>query len=368
MSVHPRAHELTSKPWPAGGLEHVPQCPICGTKDRSILHEGLWDNAFFVAPGSWNLWCCSGCRSAYLDPRPDRATIGLAYSRYYTHEKTDASGSRQQSLKAALGNDYRNSRYGTKLEPSNSLGRYVAAVIPAFRRPSDRHYRYLPDRRGASPGRALDVGTANGEWLLTAAEAGWSVAGSDPDPIAREKGAELGLEIRQGGAEVWADQQGTFDFVSLNHVIEHVHDPLETLRTVFDLLRPGGRLYIQTPDLDALGHAIYGKNWRGLEPPRHLVLFTRDSLRYALRSQGFVDIRYRQIPSIFRSFNLMSDRIVAGVGPYDDSQDANLTTPSMMNRIRGALTVKHAEFLTVTCEKPEAADLAVNKQAAAARS
>jgi 2-polyprenyl-3-methyl-5-hydroxy-6-metoxy-1,4-benzoquinol methylase len=321
-------------------------------EDRSVFYEGLWDSAFFAAPGRWTLWRCAGCRSAYLDPRPDRATIGLAYSRYYTHENDGASQDTRKSIKAALGNGYRNARFGTKFEPALALGRYMGIVHPSFRRALNWRYRYLPKRHGTFQGKVLDIGTGNGGWLMIAAEAGWSVVGADPDPVARSKGAELGLEIRHGGAEAWADQPGTFEFVSMNHVIEHVHDPVQTLRTVFELLRPGGRLFIQTPNLDALGHSIYGSNWRGLEPPRHLVLFNRHSLAHTLRSQGFVNIRFRRIASVFRSFNIMSDRMAAGLDPYDGSQDNKLPIPSMKDRVRGALTFKKSEFLTVTCERP----------------
>ena len=344
--------EIAFEPWPSNGIERVSRCLICGVEDRSILHEGLWDNTFFAAADRWTLWRCAGCRSAYLDPRPDRATIALAYSRYYTHANQDSPRDTRKSIRAALANGYRNARYGTKFEPSLSIGQYVALALPGFRRALHWHYRYLPKPRGTSRGRALDIGTGNGGWLLIAAEAGWSVAGADPDPVARTKGDELGLEIRHGGAEAWADEPGTFDFISMNHVIEHVHDPAQTLRTVFELLRPGGRLFIQTPNLDALGHSIYGRNWRGLEPPRHLVLFNRRSLAHALRSQGFVNVRYRRITSVFRSFNMMSIRMVHGLDPYDDSQDDKLPAPSMKDRIRGIFTSERSEFLTLTCEIP----------------
>ena len=62
-------------------------CPVCGETDRKILHSDLIDNAFRVAPGKWALWKCAMCSGAYLDPRPNPATIHLAYANYYTHQE-----------------------------------------------------------------------------------------------------------------------------------------------------------------------------------------------------------------------------------------------------------------------------------------
>jgi 2-polyprenyl-3-methyl-5-hydroxy-6-metoxy-1,4-benzoquinol methylase len=347
-----RSQEIASLPWPEDGIERLNHCPMCGVTDRSVFHEGLWDNSFFAAPGRWTLWRCAGCHSAYLDPRPDRATIGLAYSRYYTHERSDTSQLPRKSIKAALGNGYRNARFGTKFEPSLAVGRFVAIAFPHFRQCVNINYRYLPKRPATSKGRVLDIGTGSGEWLLMAREAGWSVAGSEPDPVALTEGNKLGLDIRQGGVEAWEDQAGEFDAISMNHVIEHVHDPAETLRKVFELLRPGGQLFIETPNLDALGHLLFGPNWRGLETPRHLVLFNHRSLADALRAQGFVNIRYRRRPSMFREFSIRSARMAAGLDPYGKSQGDGVPVPGVLDRIRAAFTREHSEFLTLTCERP----------------
>jgi hypothetical protein len=72
--------------WPANGLEVVDRCPVCGEGEREILHQGLRDQVFYCAPGEWTLYCCRGCCSAYLDPRPTAETIYLAYRKYYTHQ------------------------------------------------------------------------------------------------------------------------------------------------------------------------------------------------------------------------------------------------------------------------------------------
>jgi SAM-dependent methyltransferase len=69
-------------------------------------------------------------------------------------------------------------------------------------------------------------------------------------------------------------------------VIENLHDPLEVLRACRRVLAPGDVLSIATPNADALSHASFGASWRGLEVPRHLVLFTRSGLIDAMTRAG----------------------------------------------------------------------------------
>lgn len=68
-------------------------------------------------------------------------------------------------------------------------------------------------------------------------------------------------------------EAASFDVIVMNHVIEHVYDPVATLVECRRLLAPEGKIIIITPNLKSYGHEIYGEDWRALEPPRHLHLF-----------------------------------------------------------------------------------------------
>ena len=121
-------HERTaagprSEEWPPGGLERVPECPVCDGTERELLHAGLTDRLFGCASGTWSLWCCATCGCAYLDPRPTQETILLAYGEYFTHD--DALGrpdARLCRLRDMLANGYLNGRYRTGLRPASRLG------------------------------------------------------------------------------------------------------------------------------------------------------------------------------------------------------------------------------------------------------
>ena len=345
---------VQDQPWPTDGLEHVPDCPVCGCSSRSLLHERLSDRIFFVAPGEWTMWQCARCRSAWLDPRPNEATIGIAYGRYYTHDEVVRPQPRNafQRLRAALGNSYRNNRYGTKLSPTSPLGGPVAALLPPLRWPVDIAYRYLPRRPASETKRVLDIGCGNGAWLEIASGAGWDAAGVEPDDVSREQARAAGFDVRETIAD-WLAEPGSFDYVTMSHVIEHVHDPLKLLRDSLALLRPGGGIFIDTPNIDALGHQLYGPNWRGLEPPRHLVLFNRASLTDAVSRSGFKAIRYPRRLYPTKGMSLHSRRIAAGLDPYSEEPSVDLGPPLSTGQVLRSMVARvRSEFLTLTATKP----------------
>ena len=70
----------------------------------------------------------------------------------------------------------------------------------------------------------------------------------------------------------------SFDAVIMSHVIEHVPQPRELLAECARLLKLGGRLVMLTPNAESFGLDYYGRCWRGLEPPRHLQIFSQPAL------------------------------------------------------------------------------------------
>jgi hypothetical protein len=76
-------------------------------------------------------------------------------------------------------------------------------------------------------------------------------------------------------------------------VIEHVVDPLTMLRQCCDLLNPGGRLFLETPDSGSLLSRTLGRFWPPLAPVEHIHLFSSNALRIALTQSGFCDIDIR---------------------------------------------------------------------------
>jgi hypothetical protein len=113
---------------------------------------------------------------------------------------------------------------------------------------------------------------------------------------------DLGLNVRFGSLEQQKFPAESFDVVTMSHVIEHVPEPIQTLSECARILRPGGKLFLWTPNSSSLGCRVFGKHWRGLEPPRHLHLFSPRSMKSLLNKAGLNDVSIctRNLPIILR--------------------------------------------------------------------
>jgi 2-polyprenyl-3-methyl-5-hydroxy-6-metoxy-1,4-benzoquinol methylase len=342
--------------WPEGEVEQLGYCPLCGTKERKLLHRGLSDVLFHCAPGKWNLHQCQGCDAAYLDPRPSLSSIHLAYRNYYTHKPvTEVSVKNMhlaQRITRSLGNGYRNWRYGSSIQPSSFLGVIAAYLAPELKKTIDVSYRYLP--RVGRGRRVLDVGFGGGAFLENALALGWEVAGVDTDLITVNNAKVRGLNVRHGGIEAFADQLSSFDFITINHVIEHVHYPVETLRLAHKLLKPGGRLWLDTPNINSFGYAHYRENWLGVDSPRHLVIFGWESMRLALKKSGFISLKYfdqsRSAMSLFPLSEQVKSSDLNGTNPFREAPP-KANWDARMATFKSRFNKKRAEFITVLAEK-----------------
>jgi 2-polyprenyl-3-methyl-5-hydroxy-6-metoxy-1,4-benzoquinol methylase len=283
--------EGTTERWP-GDLETLGACPACGHPRSDKECEGLRDTSYGSASGVWTLWRCQRCRALYLNPRPDRASIHLAYRDYFTHAPVpDGERGSLSRIKHALANGYRNRVFRTSFKPALSIGALLVPLFPALADHLRREDRGVGKVQAASK-RLLDVGCGNGHFLRVARRLGWLSYGVEMDEAAAAAARLRGGEILGAGlADLGPDFDEFFDVVTLSHVIEHLHDPVEALRHCWRILRPGGYIWLETPNVDAAGYGAYGKHWRGLEPPRHLVLFNTDALFACLERTAFEGLR-----------------------------------------------------------------------------
>lgn len=265
-------------------MEAVPACPVCGEHERTTLYESLTDRLFDV-PGRWTLMRCS-CGAAYLDPRPTVSALPRLYETYCTHDTPD-EGPRGLAarLRRTIRNGYLNAWFGYRAAPATRLGALVVTPFPRQRRRARLLVRDLRLREDGP--RLLDVGCGNGGFLVEMSAMGWDVEGLEPDGRAAEIARRRGLVVHAGVLGEDSLGRRSYDAVTMNHVVEHLHDPAAGLRRCRELLRPGGLLWIATPNLDSPGHRRYRQDWLGLDPPRHLVLFRLSSLRGLLDAIGF---------------------------------------------------------------------------------
>jgi 2-polyprenyl-3-methyl-5-hydroxy-6-metoxy-1,4-benzoquinol methylase len=257
----------------------VPACPLCG-EPRPVLYARRRDPEF-GAPGEWSLRECRTCAIAWLDPQPTPEDLGKLYTRYFTHGK-EAPASAARSWKGRL--------YGPIVASTLGYpggGGFAGAALSLVR-PLREHAlasaSWLPARPG---GKLLDVGCGDGAFLDWMRHLGWSVTGVDPDPRAAEMAQErYGIRVVASGVDTANFPPASFDAVTLNHVLEHVLEPVDLLRRCREVVAPGGRIVCVTPNVESLGRRRFGPHWRAWDSPRHLNLFSRKSLAEAARRAG----------------------------------------------------------------------------------
>jgi SAM-dependent methyltransferase len=269
-----------------------PACILCGAEGHYIYRDQK--DRLFGADGRWNLRRCADdtCGLIWLDPMPLPEDIGKAYARYYTHASRDGFG-RTGLLKQiyevmVLG--YFANKYGypagSRPFVRRNLGRLMY-LFPIRRRGLDGEVRFL---EALPQGRVLDVGCGSGDWMVFMKGLGWRVTGVDFDENAVKVARARDLDITCGALEEQNYPDNTFDAVALSHVIEHVPDPIQTLAECLRILKPGGKLAVDTPNASSLSHRMFKQDWRGLEPPRHLHLFSNQSLPSLLARAGFKNV------------------------------------------------------------------------------
>lgn len=301
-----------SQPSPSIRTRSYPACRLCGSTG-SVLYSDLTDR-LFAAPGRWQLKQCPrpDCGLVWLDPAPLPEDVGLAYQEYYTHPEPVGVVAKLKYL--VLSRGYR----AAIAIPAILLGKY-----------KERREFKLMFLRQVQPGRLLDVGCGDGAFLALMAERGWQCSGIDFDPAAVQAGREKhGLDLRAGDFQSGSFEPTDFDVITMSHLIEHVPDPVACLDKCRQLLRPGGRLVVTTPNIHSLGHQHFKRDWRCLEPPRHLHIFAPHLLAECARRAGLAVMR--------------TGSTAVNADYLANASLALLNTPPDTVRIGGGWTVRYA--------------------------
>ena len=257
-------------------------CHVCGS-GGGLWHDGLRDRLFGV-PGKWNLRRCDNpeCRLVWLDPKPLESDLHEAYSSYYTH------GEKNEESAAAAS-------YAFPMRAVQLLGRWWLEVLFIARARRQIEGMFLD---GMTPGRLLEVGCGEGRFSAKMRDRGWKVEGQELDARAAENARKrYGFTIHLGDLGHLALPAETYDAVVMNHVIEHAYDPVALLKDCSRVLRPGGLFVATSPNPDSYGYRKFHKDWIGLDPPRHIHLFSVSALGKVAEKAGFKDWKVSTSPA-----------------------------------------------------------------------
>jgi SAM-dependent methyltransferase len=139
------------------------------------------------------------------------------------------------------------------------------------------------------PGKILDIGCGPGIFLSEARSRGWTTYGFDVSDFAVDyaRGC-LGLqEVKKMDVEDLAYADDSFDAVTMFHVIEHVFDPNKLVHACYKIIKPGGIIAVETPDISTRRARKAGVNWKYIKTPEHLNYFSLKTLSRLLTRAGF---------------------------------------------------------------------------------
>ncbi|MBO9579941.1 MAG: class I SAM-dependent methyltransferase [Sphingobium sp.] len=253
----------------------APDCPLCGSAG-ALLYQNLRD-PLFGSPGVWSLRRCDSpdCASGWIDPLPLPESLGRLYETYHTHGEQRGDNSPLPPIP-----------FAPRFPRTKRL---LAALLPRWRHLFQTELHHFA---GMTPGTLLDVGCGSGGFLREAVGAGWKAVGIDFDAEAIAEASRVeGAEVHVMDVFDARLDDRRFEGILLDNVIEHLPDLPRVVTRLAMLLAPGGRLVMITPNFQAAGHATFGADWRGLETPRHLCLFTAQSLARLVRENGLPDAR-----------------------------------------------------------------------------
>ena len=231
-------------------------CPLCG---GTHLKRVMTCTDFYASGEQFDAVSCEDCGFTFTQGAPVEAEIGRYYetSDYISHSDTK---------KGAMNAVYHQVR-------KYMLGKKARLVAKESHR---------------KRGRLLDIGTGTGYFAATMEQRGWKVETIEKNAQARVFAKEhFGLEVK-GEEALQEFESGSFDVITLWHVMEHLEHLDETWECLRELLSDRGVLIVAVPNCSSYDAGKYGEYWAAYDVPRHLWHFTPVTIQQLASKHGFI--------------------------------------------------------------------------------
>lgn len=251
--------------------DSAPLCPLTGDMMRPYFTVPLdWRRP--DDPRAWQIWWNDKAAFGQIFPRPTPSEAAVFYDidAYYTHagrthreddlEKTKVGVLGDLLLRVAWRADY-------SAEPTPQ---WWQSIIPE------------------DANDALEIGSGDGDRMITYAPFVRHVRGVEPDPRAVAVAHARKLDVLDGTAEDLPEavKDRRYDLIVFSHVLEHTIDPVASLRNAGELLSDRGIMSVEVPNNACFGATSMTDSWRWLDAPRHLNFFTPQSLQACAEAAG----------------------------------------------------------------------------------
>ena len=252
---------MTPNP-PTNNIETIERvcCPVCGNNE----HVELWEK------GGARYVECKECKLVYENPRLTAEGLKRLYSQesYYIQKPSG--------------------------EPNSGYENYFVQCTPALQ---TEYFSIVQQFAEVNTGRFLDVGCGTGGVLGVARKRGWEAVGLEVSDWAVEQARKQGNTIVNATVLEARFPDDHFDAVSMFDVLEHLPSPVDYIKDVYRILKPGGVLVMETPNIGGFfARHLYKEHSELIKPRAHICLYTPYTVGRLCSCVPFSKVRIQTFP------------------------------------------------------------------------
>ncbi len=252
------------------------KCPLCNSKEI-IAHLRCRDH--FFSNEEFEIFRCVLCGFIFTQDHPDEISAGRYYEsdEYVSHNDTSAGF-------------------------SNMLYKLSRKIMLVKKR------KLILKLTGIKTGKLLDIGSGSGHFLHEMKNAGWDITGIEINEKVRTISEKKFNLTVISPANMHSVETGSFDCITLWHVLEHFHDPFSYAREIYRLLKPGGICIAAMPNSDSFDAHYYLSSWAAYDVPRHLWHFNPDTFEKFCHKAGLHLMRMASLPLDVFYISILSEK------------------------------------------------------------
>lgn len=259
-------------------------CPLCG---GTHLKRAMTCTDFYASGERFDVFSCEDCGFTFTQDVPVEAEIG----RYY---ETPDYISHSDTKKGAMNAIY------------HQVRKYMLS----------KKARLVAKESHRKSGRLLDIGTGTGYFAAAMEQRGWEVEAIEKNAQARTFAEEhFGLEVK-GDEALQEFESGSFDVITLWHVMEHLEHLDETWECLRELLSDRGVLIVAVPNCSSYDAGKYGEYWAAYDVPRHLWHFTPVTIQQLASKHGFIMAARHPMPFDAFYVSMLSEKYRGSSFPF----------------------------------------------------
>ncbi len=233
--------------------EIISICPVC---DNTAFSPFLPVKDYFLSKEDFSILSCNACGFRFVSPRPAKSEI----NKYYQSDEYISHGADKGDLISRI---YKVARMVSIRRKFRILEKYTAGI------------------------KILDIGCGTAEFLSYCQKRGYNTTGIEPNDKARGFAKSINSVNTFEQVELLEGMNGSFNCITMWHVLEHIHNLNELITQVKQLLAPRGIFIVAVPNSNSWDAGYYKQFWGAYDVPRHLYHFTEKSFDKLVSKHGF---------------------------------------------------------------------------------